>query len=49
MGKDRLEILLCNAIELLLVAYFRTDLLDELGMTLDEYTQVMKKGTETGE
>ncbi len=42
MNKDRLEILLYNAIDMLLAEYDRTDILDNLGMTLDEYNQVME-------
>lgn len=49
MEKDRLEILLYNAIDLLLAGNSRTDILDNLGMTLDEYNQVMGENTETDE
>ena len=49
MDKDRLEILLYNAIDLLLAGNSRADILDNLGMTLDEYNQVMGEETETDE
>lgn len=47
MDKDRLKILLYNAIDMLLAGYNRTDILDNLGMTLDEFNRVM--GEDTGE
>ena len=49
MDKDRLEILLYNAIDLLLAGNSRADVLDNLGMTLDEYSQVMGEDAETDE
>lgn len=49
MEKDRLEILLYNAIDLLLAGNSRADILDDLGMTLDEYHQVMGLDDETDE
>lgn len=41
MNKERCEVLLFNAIDMLLAQYDRTDILDNLDMTLDEYKQVM--------
>ena len=41
MDKERLEILLYNAIDMLLAQYDRADILDNIGMTLDEYNQVI--------
>lgn len=41
MDKERLEILLYNTIDMLLTQYDRADILDNIGMTLDEYNQVI--------
>ena len=49
MDKERLEILLYNAIDMLLAGNDRTDILDNLGMTLDEYNQVMELDKEMSE
>lgn len=44
--EERLEILLYNAIDMLLAKYDNADILDNIGMTLDEYNQVMKADKE---
>ena len=47
--EERLEILLYNAIDMLLTQYDRADILDNIGMTLDEYNQVMETDKEDKE
>ena len=43
MNKERCEILLFNAIDMLLAQYDRSDILDNLGMTLDEYYEITEE------
>lgn len=42
ISKERYDVLLYNAIEMLLSEYSRGDILDNLNMTLNEYKQVME-------